>query len=155
MGKPNIRLNPQIRSELVRTLYKSPVELLLSVVTLLPTNEVNCSGPKPYDHRLVLVLNILRALLRKTYEDYETEMRRDPRFKGWLNMTCLPSKSILHWNMQKLSLNQLVRFNRRLVDTWVKKTCWFIIGCFRHPTCWKKYLIFYKNQKENPEERLW
>ena len=121
MGKPNIRLNPQIRSEVARTLYKSSTELLLSVALLLPTKQRSCRGPKPYDYRMVLVLNILRVLLRKTYEDYETEMRTDKRLFEWLNMQCLPSKSTLHRHVQMLSLNQLVRFNRNLIDTWVKK----------------------------------
>ena len=79
MGKPNIRLNPQVDSIRNRVLLVKGTEILLSVALLLPMKVKQGRGRKPYDYRLVLVLCLMRILLRKKYSDYETEMRHDKR----------------------------------------------------------------------------
>ena len=121
MGKPNIRLNPQVDSVRNRVLLSKATELLLSVALLLPTSKYKGRGRRPYDYRIVLVLCILRVLLRKSYADYETEMRADKRLLGMLGMTYLPCKSTVNNYAFQFSLPFLSAFNKKLIDAWVKK----------------------------------
>ena len=62
MGKPNIRLNPQIDSIRNRVLLEKGVKVLLSAALLLPHPEYKGKGRKPFDYRLLLVLNIPMSL---------------------------------------------------------------------------------------------
>jgi len=122
MGKPNIRLNPQIDSIRNRVLLERGVAILLSIALVLPAPEIKKGkGRRPYDYRLVLVLCLLRILLRKRYADYESEMRFDARLMAMLKIDKLPCKSTVHNYSLTYSLRFLTAFNRRLVDAWVKK----------------------------------
>ena len=86
MGKPNIRLNPQIESIRNRVLLDKATKLLLSLSLLLPKPNSKGRGRRPYDYRIVFVLCVLRVLLRNTYADYETVMRTDKRLMKMLNV---------------------------------------------------------------------
>jgi hypothetical protein len=123
MGKPNIRLNPQIDSVRNRVLLQRACEVLLSCALLLPAPAVKAGrGRRPYDYRFVMVLCILRIVLRKRYADYETEMRTDKRLLTMLNIKQLPCKSTINnYTKQYFSLALLSSFNRQLVDAWIKK----------------------------------
>lgn len=122
MGKPNIRLNPQVESIRQRTLLSKATELLLSCALLLPPPpEMTGRGRRPYDYRIVLVLCVLRVLLRKSYADYETEMRNDKRLMDMLKTDRLPCKSTVNNYAFHFSLSLLSSFNRKLIDGWVKK----------------------------------
>ena len=121
MGKPNIRLNPQIDSIRNRVLLNRATEVLLSVALLLPESEHKGRGRKPFDYRLLLVLNILRILLRKKYSDYETEMRFDNRLMRMLKLDKLPCKSCLNNYALEFKLGFLSNFNKKLIDAWIKK----------------------------------
>lgn len=122
MGKPNLRLNPQIDSIRNRVLLERGVEVILSIALLLPQPEVKKSrGRRPFDYRIMLALCILRILLRKKYADYESEMRFDKRLIEMLKLEKLPCKSTLNNYAFQFSLSFLSAFNRRLVDAWVKK----------------------------------
>lgn len=121
MGKPNVRLNPQLDSIRSRILLEKGVELLLSVALLLPAPRQTGRGRPSFDYRLMLVLCILRVLLRKRYADYESEMRTDPRLKTKLNLASLPCKSTVNNYAQVFTLRLLYRFNAILIDGWVKK----------------------------------
>jgi hypothetical protein len=57
MGKPKIRLNPQIDSIRNRVLLEKGAKVLLSAALLLPQPEHKGRGRKPFDYRLVLILN--------------------------------------------------------------------------------------------------
>ena len=97
MGKPNIRLNPQIDSIRNRVLLQKGTEVLLSIALLLPPPTLKKGrGRRPYDYRIVLVLCILRILLRKKYADYEAEMRFDKRLMEMLSISKLPCKSTIN-----------------------------------------------------------
>jgi len=122
MGKPNIRLNPQIDSIRNRVLLQKGTEILLSIALLLPapTEKVG-KGRRPYDYRIVLVLCILRILLRKKYADYEAEMRFDKRLMEMLNISKLPCKSTINNYALMFTLRFLSSFNRELIDAWIKK----------------------------------
>src|SRR3989338_901939 len=122
MGKPNIRLNPQIDSIRNRVLLKRGMEILLSIAMLLPAPEIRKGrGRRPYDYRQVLVLCLLRILLRKRYADYESEMRSDKRLMDALKLEKLPCKSTVCNYNELWTMSFLAAFNRRLIDAWVKK----------------------------------
>src|SRR3989338_11592098 len=122
MGKPNIRLNPQIESIRNRVLLQKATEVLLSVALLLPKPpKKSGKGRRPFDYRIVLVLCILRILLRKKYADYESEMRFDGRLMDMLGLEMLPCKSTLNNYSFKFRLSFLATFNRMLIDAWIKK----------------------------------
>ncbi|MEK6936349.1 MAG: hypothetical protein AABW67_06175, partial [Nanoarchaeota archaeon] len=81
--------------------------ILLSVFTLLPEDKKIGRGIKPYDYRIILTLCILRIFLRKTYSDYEIEMRNNILISNLLGLKNLPSKSTIHRGMEKLTMNLL------------------------------------------------
>jgi hypothetical protein len=121
MGKPNVRLNPKIDSLRSRVLLLKAIPLLLTAAMLLPERKQKDRGRKPYDYRIVLVLNILRILLRKRYADYESEMRTNKMLMEMLNVKKLPCKSTVNNYFFTYSLGFLSSFNRMLVDAWIKK----------------------------------
>ena len=121
MGKPNIRLNPQVDSIRNRVLLNKAIEILLSCALLLPEPLYRDKGRRPYDYRIVLVLCILRILLRKSYADYETEMRLDKRLMEMLKIDRLPCKSTVNNYASLYTLTFLSEFNKKLIDCWVKK----------------------------------
>jgi hypothetical protein len=123
MGKPKIRLNPQVDSIRSRVLLQRGTEILLSVALLLPPPAKKTGrGRRPYDYRIVLVLCILRVLLRKRYSDYESEMRFDKRLMEMLRVQELPGKSTINsYTLDFFTLSFLSKFNKKLIDGWVKK----------------------------------
>lgn len=122
MGKPNIRLNPQIDSIRNRVLLQKGTEVLLSIALLLPAQTKKTGkGRRPYDYRIVLVLCILRILLRKKYADYEAEMRFDKRLMEMLKFDKLPCKSTINNYALMFTLSFLSSFNKKLIEAWVKK----------------------------------
>jgi hypothetical protein len=78
-------------------------------------------GPKPYDYRKIIGLCILRILLRKTYSDYEIEMRQDPRICDAFDFKILPSKSTIQRQMSSLSMDVLRGINQILISDWIKR----------------------------------
>jgi len=102
-------------------------KVLLSVALLLPQPEHKGRGRKPFDYRLVLVLNILRILLRKKYSDYETEMRFDKRLCEMLKLNKLPCKSCLNDYALQFKLGSLSNFNKKLIGGWIKKPVDFLL----------------------------
>jgi hypothetical protein len=122
MGKPNIRLNPQIDSIRNRVLLEKGTAVLLSAALLLPAPAQKTGrGRRPYDYRIVLVLCILRILLRKKYADYETEMRFDKRLMEMLNLGKLPCKSTVNNYAFTFTLKHLSNFNKMLIEAHLKK----------------------------------
>lgn len=115
MGEPRKRLNPQVESQVNRILLKQAMKLLLSIVLLLPTKTISNRGIKPYDYRSIIALCILRILLRKTYTDYEVEMRTDLRICRAFGMKILPGKSTIQRGMELLSINLLRQINLLLL----------------------------------------
>ena len=121
MGKPNIRLNPQIDSIRNRVLLQKGTEILLSIALFLPPAKKIGKGRKPYDYRIVLVLCILRILLRKKYADYESEMRFDKRLMEMLKISKLPCKSTINNYAFEFKLDFLSSFNKKLIEAYIKK----------------------------------
>lgn len=111
MGEPRMRLNPKVESRVNRILLNQAMELLLSVILCLPARTTNKRGTAPYDYRDILTLCILRILLKKTYTDYEIEMRSDPRICQAFGMKILPGKSTIQRGMEMMSMNLLWQIN--------------------------------------------
>ncbi len=72
-------------------------------------------------------LCILRILLRKTYADYEIEMRTDPRICKAFGMKIFPGKSTIQRGMELLSIDLLRQLNFLLLKDIVKKKLNIII----------------------------
>jgi hypothetical protein len=106
-----MRLNPKVESQVNRILLKQAMNLLLSIVFLLPIKTTNNRGARAYDYRDILALCILRILLRKTYADYEIEMRTDPRICKAFGMKILPGKSTIQRGMELITINLLWQIN--------------------------------------------
>jgi len=121
MGEPQKRLNPKVESQVNRILLKQAMNLLLSVVLLLPVKTTNNKGIKAYDYREILGLCILRILLRKTYADYEIEMRTDPRICKAFDMAILPGKSTIQRGMELLNMDLLWQINLLMLKDIMKK----------------------------------
>ena len=121
MGEPNLRLNPKIESRVKSILIKQAIMILLSVFTLLPEDKKIGRGIKPYDYRIILTLCILRIFLRKTYSDYEIEMRNNILISNLLGLKNLPSKSTIHRGMEKLTMNLLYELNRLIIQNQLKR----------------------------------
>lgn len=127
MGKPITRLNPQVESTIQRILLEHAVKLVVAIVMLFPVIESNKRGPKPYDYRVIVALCILRILFRKTYADYEIEMRTDPRICKKLRMQILPGKSTIQRGMEQLSMKRLRELNTALIQEWIQRKLNIII----------------------------
>lgn len=121
MGEPITRLNPQIESSVQRILLEQAVKLLLAIALLFPSIEHHKRGQKPYDYRKIMVLCMLRILLRKTYADYEIEMRADLRICSLLGLQILPGKSTLQRFTHLLTMSQLWEFNRLLLGDFLQR----------------------------------
>jgi len=120
MGKPNLRLNPTVESRCERILQQSAANLLLKAALLLPEREHTKRGQKPYDYRIVLVLCILRILFRKSYKDYEIEMRSDPRLCSIFGLKLLPSRSTIQRGIEMTSMGMLKFLNQNLVRDFIR-----------------------------------
>lgn len=121
MGEPITRLNPKIESRTHGTLFVRALELILKIVMILPTENSKRPGPKPYDYRMVLSLCIFRILLKKTYADYEIEMRTDMRICQPLGLRILPGKSTLQRCLSSIKMNLLRELNQILLGKWIKR----------------------------------
>lgn len=121
MGEPISRLNPKIESRMQKVFLCEATKLLLFVAFMLPEREHAKKGQQPYDYRIILVLCILRILLRKTYADYEIEMRTDLRVCNLLGLQILPGKSTIQRGLKLLSMKTLIEFNRLMLANWMKQ----------------------------------
>jgi hypothetical protein len=108
MGEPKRRLNPKVESQVNRILLTQALSLILTVVLLLP---VKPTDKRAYDYREIIALCILRIFLKKTYEDYEIEMRTDVRICKAFGMTILPGKSTIQRGMELLTIDLLWQIN--------------------------------------------
>jgi len=122
MGKPLIRLNPQIDSIRNRVLLEKAVKLLLSCVLLFPQAKYCGKGRRRYDYRIILLLSILRILLRKRYADYESQLRTDVRIQSILGIDKLPCKSTLNnYDLKVFTMKMLYELNKKIIGFWIKK----------------------------------
>ena len=121
MGEPISRLNPKIESRMQKVFLFEATKFLLFVALMLPIKEHKKRGQQPYDYRIIMVLCILRILLRKTYADYEIEMRTDQRICSLLGLQILPGKSTIQRGLELISVKKLIDFNRLMLSDWIKR----------------------------------
>lgn len=121
MGEPITRLNPQVESQVQKILFVQAISLILKIVMILPEDDCIRPGRKPYDYRVVLTLCIFRILLRKTYADYEIEMRTDQRICRILGMEILPGKSTIQRGLAQTKMDLLRTINSILLEDWMKR----------------------------------
>lgn len=121
MGEPNLRLNPKIESSVQKIFLVKAIQLLLSILMLLSPPKELKRGIKPYDYRVIIALCILRILLRKTYADYEIEMRTNTLISDLFGLKNLPSKSTIHRGMQKLNMNLLYELNYLIIKNQLRR----------------------------------
>jgi len=121
MGEPITRLNPQVESQVQKVFFIRALELILKIFMILPEFHSLRPGPKPYDYRKVLALCIFRILLRKTYADYEIEMRSDIRICRVFEMEILPGKSTLQRCLSSVKMDLFREINRILLKDFIKR----------------------------------
>lgn len=121
MGEPISRLNPKVESQMQKVFLCEAIKLLLFVAYMLPEREHTKRGQQPYDYRIVLALCVLRILLRKTYADYEIEMRTDLRICNLFDLQILPGKSTIQRGLNLLSMKTLIEFNRLMLIDWMNQ----------------------------------
>lgn len=121
MGKPNIRLNPQIESRVEKILLEKATKLILFIAMLFPEKNQEKRGVKPYDYRKILALCVLRIFLKKTYADYEIETRTDVRICKIFGLIILPSKSTIQRGMNFFNMELLREFNSVLLKNLLKR----------------------------------
>lgn len=121
MGKPITRLNPQIESSVQKILFREAIQMLLTIAMLLPEKTEVKRGVKPYDYRKIIVLCILRVLFKKTYADYEIEMRTDERICSLLELQVLPGKSTIQRGLATVKMDLLREFNQILISEWASR----------------------------------
>jgi hypothetical protein len=121
MGEPITRLNPQVESQVQKVFFVRAIELILKIFMVLPEYNSTNPGPKPYDYRKVLALCIFRILLRKTYADYEIEMRTDPRICKIFEWKILPGKSTLQRCLSSTKMDLFREINRILIKDFINR----------------------------------
>lgn len=123
MGEPNLRLNPKIESRVKKILLEQAIKLILFAVMLLPIKIHKTA----YDYRKIIGLCILRIFLRKTYSDYEIEMRTDIRICRAFQFNILPSKSTIHRGMNNLTMSLLYELNKLIIKEQLNRVLNIII----------------------------
>jgi hypothetical protein len=124
MGEPNLRLNPKVESQIKKILLEQAIKLILFAVMLLP---IKINNKTAYDYRKIIGLCILRIFLRKTYSDYEIEMRADIRICKAFQLELLPSKSTIHRGMEHLTMDLLYELNKLIIKEQLKRVLNIII----------------------------
>ena len=105
MGKHNVRLNPKVRYRVQQQMLALALGLLWSIACKLrpPRGYYKRRGRKRLDWRIAFLLSVLRVVLVKNYDQYEAEMRTDPRILAFLGRVSLPSRSSIQRFTQLLN----------------------------------------------------
>ncbi len=121
MGKPKRRVNPKVTSKVDRKLKELTLrEAKRYIGKLPPPWTPKKRGRHPiHDARTVAILCLMMVACNLTYDAMAGEME-SPYLKEILGVKRLPSRSILHVGMQKLSQKYVRRFNRLLVKRFLK-----------------------------------
>jgi len=80
-----------------------------------------------YDYRKIIGLCILRIFLKKSYNDYEIEMRTDIRICKAFQLTILPGKSTIHRGMEKLTMDLLYELSKLIIKEQLRRVLNIIV----------------------------
>ena len=135
MGEPNRRLNPKIIGPVNRGLLLEAVLWMYKEFLILPCpggvalrEETRPGRGRPaWDWRILAVLLILCALLRKTWDDYEAELRKNISLAQVFGKTSLPSKSTLYRAFRSWPLRFWRIVLTHLVREFVRKDMWLLV----------------------------
>lgn len=118
-----MRLNPKVRSQVNKHLIALALTLLWNLASILkpPKNYYKKKGRKPIDWRIPFCLCILRVVLVKKYDQYESEMETDPRLLSFFGVDKLPSRSSIHRFTQLMNVAYLRYAMTKLVRPYTKK----------------------------------
>lgn len=118
---PKRRVNPKVTSRVDRALKELTLKEAVKLVRKLPPPwEAKERGRPPFDSEVVAVLCLFMAACNLTYDGYSAE-RTDSRIKEILGTPSLPSRSVVHRGMSKLSQKYLRRFNKILTERLLRK----------------------------------
>jgi len=122
MGKHIMRRNPKIRSQVNKHLLVLALNLLWNLSELLkpPKDYYKKKGRKPFEWKIVICLCILRVILVKKYDQYESEMETDPRLLSFFRVGKLPSRSTIHRATQLMNVAYLRYVMSELVKPYKK-----------------------------------
>jgi len=109
MGRAIRRLNPKIQTRVNRRLKVLLTEFVWNLLLFLsfPSGDrerKTGKGRKPWDVRIVVCMCILRIGLKKTYDEYESEIRFCPVVMNIIGVNKLPSRAVVHRGMRYLTL---------------------------------------------------
>lgn len=135
MGKPNRRLNPRAKGPVDRGLLEVASVWMYNKFLLLPRpdgvflrEETRLGRGRPaWDWRILAVLLILCALLRKTWDDYEAELRKNLSLAQVFGKSVLPSKSTLYRAFRSWPLRFWRIVLAHLVREFVRKDMWLLV----------------------------
>ena len=93
-----MRLNPKVESGVRKHLISLCLGLLWGLAGILrcPEGYYKDKGRRPFDWRVMFCLSVLRVVLIKKYNQYESEMETDPRLLSFFELDKLPSRSSIH-----------------------------------------------------------
>lgn len=102
MGRAQVRLNPRVTGPVDRGLLEVASAYVFNKLSAMPVptgvrRERRTKRGRPsWDWRIVATLLIINALLRKTWLDYEAELRRSQRLREVFGTATLPSRGTLY-----------------------------------------------------------
>jgi len=123
MVKRSMRLNPKVESRVRKHFLSLALTLLWNLACILkpPKDYYKKRGRKPYDWHIKFCLSVLRVVLVKKYNQYESEMETDPRLLAFFNEEKLPSRSSIHRFTLSMNVAYLRYVMAELVRPYTKK----------------------------------
>lgn len=116
------RHNPKVRKRVNKDLLILALTLLWNLACVLrpPKNYYKQKGRKPFDWRIQFCVSILRVVLIKNYDQYESEKERDPRLLEFFGVEKLPSRSSVHRFTQLMNVAYMRYVMVELVKPYTK-----------------------------------
>lgn len=122
MGKARHRVAPEVANHVNRNLESLSIRLVSRIVKMLPPPWAeNKRGRRPHSPKTVAICCILRILLCKTYDEMESWCKTNAELHRVLRTTDIPTHSVLHRGMEKLTLAYIRKVIRYLIIDYRKK----------------------------------
>lgn len=103
-------------------MYELSLKAIKKAVFKLPMPwQSNDTGRPSYNPRVVVFMCTVKEMFCHTYDSVESETRNDKRIKDLLRVDELPSHSVVHRGMKKLTMKYLRELNKRLTIEFRRK----------------------------------